>query len=320
MSLFYSTEALGIKPEDIGSRVGTFGIPEFGTRFVRQMLEDTNPSTMGELVRISGLAHGTNVWLNNAQELIRSQTATLKECICNRDDIMLFLTSRGMENSKSFKIMEAVRKGMMKKNPEKAEAMINEMQTFGIETWFIESCKKIEYLFPKAHATAYTIMAFRMAYYKVYHPQAFYAAYLTVNSDDFDADMTVLSINEIKKEIQSLTKKGVKLSVKEDSRLTLLEIILEMSLRQIRFLPVDLYKSEATTVTVEGDAIRLPLNSIAGLGNVVAGNITTERGIAPFASEEDLQTRTKVNKSVMEILGTHGCLDVLPKTKQLKLF
>lgn len=319
MSIFHSTEALGVKPEDIGSKAGTFGIPEFGTRFVRQMLEDTNPTTMGELVRISGLAHGTNVWLNNAQELIKNNIATLKQAICNRDDIMLYLTSKGMENSKSFKIMEAVRKGMMKKNPEKAETMIQDMQANGIAPWFIDSCKKIEYLFPKAHATAYTIMAFRMAYYKVYHPQAFYAAYLSVNSDDFDAGMAFMSIKDIKKEIQALSKKGVKLSVKEDDRLIILEIILEMGLRNVRFLPVDLYKSEATTFMIEGDAIRLPLNSIPGLGNVVAGNITNER-ITPFVSEEDFQQRTKVNKSVMELLGAQGCLEILPKTTQMTLF
>ncbi len=319
MSIFYSTEALGIKPEDVGSKVGTFGIPEFGTQFTRQMLVDTNPTSMGELIRICGLAHGTNVWLNNAQELIKNKTATLKQAICNRDDIMLYLTAQGMENSKSFKIMEFVRKGNMKKNPEKAETMIQDMQTHGIESWFIESCKKIEYLFPKAHATAYTIMAFRMAYYKVYHPQAFYAAYLSVNSDDFDVGLAFMEIKDIKKEIQALNKKGVKLSVKEDTRLTLLEIVLEMGLRGIRFLPVDIYKSEATTFTVEDDAIRLPLNSISGLGNVVAGNITTER-LTPFVSEEDFQQRTKVNKNVMEVLGVHGCLEILPKTTQMTLF
>ncbi|MDP2891861.1 MAG: PolC-type DNA polymerase III [Bacillota bacterium] len=320
MSIFSSTKALGVAPEDIGSTIGTFGIPEFGTRFVRQMLEETRPSTVGELVRICGLAHGTNVWLNNAQELIRSKTAELKEAICNRDDIMLYLIGKGMDESDAFAIMESVRKGTIKNSPEITEPLIAEMRKKDIPGWFIDSCRKIEYLFPKAHATAYTIMAFRIGFFKVYHPAAFYAAYFSVNSEEFDAATMLSPTRELRRLIKNYEEKETRLNSREDTVLSLLEVILEMNLRGLRFLPVDIYKSQAAAFTIEDGAIRPPLNAVAGLGDVAARNIVEERAISPFSSVEDLQKRAKVNKSVMEMLRKQGCLHALPQSRQMGLF
>ncbi|MDS1029081.1 PolC-type DNA polymerase III [Bacillota bacterium LX-D] len=315
MSLFSSLDALGIKPEDIGSSVGTLGIPEFGTRFVRQMLEDTKPKTFSELVRISGFSHGTDVWLNNAQNLIKSGTAKLSEAISTRDDIMLYLIYRGMEPGTAFKIMEDVRKGKGVK-PEYEE----EMRKHSIPSWYIESCKKIKYMFPKAHAVAYVTMAFRIAYFKVYYPQAFYATFFTVRADEFDAGLITQGAKRVKEAIQDIEKKGNEASAKEKNLLTILEISLEMFLRGIKLRKVDLWDSEATNFKIIDGEILPPFASLQGLGQTAAENIAVARQEKKFSSIEDLRVRSKLSKTVIEILRDHGCLRGLSETGQLSFF
>jgi DNA polymerase-3 subunit alpha (Gram-positive type) len=259
MKLFSSTESLGISPEDINCPVGTFGIPEFGTKFVRQMLVDTKPRTFSELVRISGLSHGTDVWLNNAQDLIRNQVAQLSEVISTRDDIMIYLMYKGVDPIISFNIMESVRKG--KGLTPEYELKMKERD---VPQWFIDSCKKIKYMFPKAHAVAYVIMAFRIAYFKVYYPKAFYAAYFSTRVNDFDADTIIMGRQAIEQKINELESKGNTLSLKEKNSLTILEVALEMYIRGIPLLPVELYKSHATKFLVKENGIRLPFNALQG--------------------------------------------------------
>ena len=315
MGIFSSTEPLGVKPEDIGSQVGTFGIPEFGTRFVRQMLVDTKPTTIGELVRISGLSHGTDVWLNNAQDLIRDGIAQLSEVISTRDDIMIYLIYKGLEPTLAFQIMESVRKGKGLA-PEFEEAMVEK----GVPDWFISSCKKIKYMFPKAHAAAYVLMAFRIAYFKVYYPHAFYATYFTIKSSDFDADMVLEGKDEVKKSIKELESKGNIITAKEKSLLTVLEVVLEMYSRNISFLPVDLYESHPTRFLIVDKYIRPPLNTLQGVGVNAALSIAQAREQGEFISLEDLRERTKITKTAIEILKKHGALNGIPETSQLSLF
>ncbi|MDI6604872.1 MAG: PolC-type DNA polymerase III [Thermoanaerobacteraceae bacterium] len=314
MSLFTSVDVLRIKPEDINCPVGTLGLPEFGTRFVRQMLLETKPSTFAELVRISGLSHGTDVWLNNAQDLIKEGIATLKEVISTRDDIMLYLLNKNMGKKLSFKIMENVRKGKGLIDEE-----IQEMQKHNVPEWFIESCKKIKYMFPKAHAVAYVIMAFRIAYFKVHYPEAFYATYFTVRADEFNFDL-MNSLENIKNNIKILESKGNNATAKEKGQLTILEIALEMYLRGIKFTDVNLYKSDALKFLITKDGILPPLTSLEGIGRQAAKVIAEERNNGIFVSVEDLRTRTKISKNVIEILKNHGCLNNIPESNQLSLF
>lgn len=314
MSLFTSVDALHIKPEDINCNVGTLGLPEFGTRFVRQMLVDTKPTTFAELVRISGLSHGTDVWLNNAQDIIKEGKATLKEVISTRDDIMLFLISKGMDKKLSFKIMESVRKGKGIKEEE-----IEEMKKHNVPEWFIESCKKIKYMFPKAHAVAYVIMAFRIAYFKVHYPEAFYATYFTVRADEFNLDI-MNSLEKIKENIKLIEAKGNNATAKEKGQLTILEIGLEMYLRGFKFINVDLYKSDALKFLITDEGILPPLNSLEGIGKQAAKIIAEERCNGKFSSIEDLRNRTRISKTAIDILKNHGCLDNMPESNQLSLF
>ncbi|KAA5807737.1 PolC-type DNA polymerase III [Thermoanaerobacterium thermosaccharolyticum] len=314
MSLFTSVDALNIKPEDINCTVGTLGLPEFGTRFVRQMLVDTKPTTFAELVRISGLSHGTDVWLNNAQDIIKEGKATLKEVISTRDDIMLFLISKGMDKKLSFKIMESVRKGKGIKDEE-----IEEMKKHDVPDWFIQSCKKIKYMFPKAHAVAYVIMAFRIAYFKVHYPEAFYATYFTVRADEFNLDI-MNSIEKIKENIRLIESKGNNATAKEKGLLTILEVGLEMYLRGLKFTDVDLYKSDAIKFLITKDGILPPLNSLEGIGKQAAKIIAEERKNGKFLSIEDLRNRTRISKTVIEILKQHRCLQDIPESNQLSLF
>ncbi|ABY92936.1 PolC-type DNA polymerase III [Thermoanaerobacter sp. X514] len=315
MSLFTSVEALGIDPEELNTPVGTLGLPEFGTKFVRQMLIDTRPTTFAELVRISGLSHGTDVWLNNAQDIIREGIATLKEVISTRDDIMLYLISKGMDKKLSFKIMENVRKGKGVTQEE-----IEEMRKHGVPNWFIESCQKIKYMFPKAHAVAYVIMAFRIAYFKVHYPEAFYATYFTVRADDFNLDIVLKGKDSIKNAIKEIEAKGNNASPKEKSLLTVLEVALEMYLRGFKFINVDLYKSDAVKFLITEEGLLPPLNSLEGVGIQAAKTIAQERENGKFLSVEDFRNRTKVSKTVIEILKQHGCLIDLPESNQLSLF
>lgn len=316
MSLFTSTDALKIQ-RDIGSTVGTYGVPEFGTKFVRQMLLDTKPTTFSELVRISGLSHGTDVWLNNAQDLIQAGITTLSNAICTRDDIMIYLIHMGVEAGHSFKIMESVRKGKGLK-PEDEEAMI----AAGVPDWYIKSCKTIKYMFPKAHAVAYVTMAYRIAYYKVHYPKAFYITYFSVRADDFDSSIMARGENVAREAIENLfeQKKNGTISPKEENLIPILEICIEMYSRGIEFEPIDLYKSHATDFIQTEKGIRPPLNALPGMGENAAKSIAEEREKAPFKTREDLRIRTGITKTNLELLEDNHCLDDLPEKDQVTLF
>ena len=316
LSLFTSNEALGLN-DDIGTPLGTYGIPEFGTKFVRQMLEDTKPTKFSELVRISGLSHGTDVWLGNAQDLIRQGLTDLSHSICARDDIMIYLIAAGVEAGHSFKIMESVRKGKGLK-PEDEEAM----RAANVPEWYIDSCKKIKYMFPKAHAVAYVTMAFRIAWFKVYHPVAFYIAYFSVRADDFDASIMAKGkavAREALNEVLQKKKDGVS-TPKEEGLIPILEICIEMYARGINFAPIDLYKSHATDFLPCDDGILPPLNALAGMGENAAKSITKAREDGPFKTVSDLKERTGITKSVAELLEDYGCFADLPDADQVSLF
>jgi len=313
MSLFTGTDALGVTAEDINSTVGTFGVPEFGTKFVRQMLVDTKPTTFSELVRISGLSHGTDVWLNNAQDLINSGTTTLKEAICTRDDIMTYLIYKNLPPKTAFTIMESVRKG--KGLNDEWEAIMREHD---VPEWYIDSCKKIKYMFPKAHAVAYVTMAFRIAYYKVHHPLAYYATYFTVRADDFDADIMVG--DKVIPKIKEYEAIGPDANAKEKNILTILEMCNEMQKRGFKFLPVDLYRSDSSKFLIEENALRLPFTAIKGLGETAAETIVEARKQGDFFTKEDLLDRTKISKTILEQMDQMGCTKGLPDSPQMSLF
>ncbi|HYE09502.1 MAG TPA: PolC-type DNA polymerase III, partial [Patescibacteria group bacterium] len=315
MSLFTSSEALGVKLDDIDCKSGSLGIPEFGTKFVRQMLLDTMPTTFAELARISGLSHGTDVWLNNAQEMVRNGTCVLKEVISTRDDIMVYLIYKGVLPKMSFKIMENVRKGKGL-TAEHEEAMREK----NVPEWYIDSCKKIKYMFPKAHAVAYVMMSFRIAYYKVHYPAAFYATFYTVKVEDFDADLFVKGKEAVLARWREIDKLGNNASTKEKNMATLLEVVYEMYLRGIKLLHVDLYKSAADKFIVTEEGILPPLNALQGVGINAAYSIAKAREEEPFFSIDELREKTKVSKTVIEILKIHGCLKDIPESSQISLF
>ncbi|KAB2337547.1 PolC-type DNA polymerase III [Cytobacillus depressus] len=315
MKIFSGTESLGVTPEQIMCKTGTLGIPEFGTRFVRQMLEDTKPTTFSELVQISGLSHGTDVWLGNAQELIHNKICTLSEVIGCRDDIMVYLIYQGLDPAFAFKIMESVRKGKGL-----SDEMEEEMRKNEVPEWYIDSCKKIKYMFPKAHASAYVLMAVRIAYFKVHNPLLYYAAYFTVRAEDFDVDAMVKGSQAIRALIEEINAKGLDASNKEKNLLTVMELALEMSERGFSFQKVDLYRSSANEFIIDGNSLIPPFNSIPGLGTNAAFNIVKARKEGEFLSKEDLQQRGKLSKTIIEYLDNHGCLGSLPEQNQLSLF
>ncbi len=277
MSIFSSTKALGVTPEQIHSEVGSFGIPEFGTKFVRGMLVDTRPTTFDELIRISGLSHGTDVWLGNAQSLIEAGTVTLQDAICCRDDIMIYLIKMGLPPNPAFKIMETVRKGKALKDPSKWEEYKNMMKEHNVPDWYIKSCEKIKYMFPKAHAAAYVTNAFRIAWFKVHQPLAYYAAYFSIRADEFDSDCMIFGKEKVKNKMKEIDLQGNNASVKDKNMYAILELVLEMYERGFEFLPMDLYKSHSSKFLVEDGKIRPPLNSIPGLGTVAAEGIEKAR-------------------------------------------
>ncbi|MFD1030972.1 PolC-type DNA polymerase III [Metaplanococcus flavidus] len=315
MKIFSGTESLGVTEEQIGCKTATYGIPEFGTRFVRQMLEETKPTTFSELVQISGLSHGTDVWLSNAQELIKNGTCQLSDVIGCRDDIMVYLIYQGLESSMAFKIMEAVRKGKGL-TPEFEAAMKEE----GVPNWYIESCKKIKYMFPKAHAAAYVLMAVRIAYFKVHFPILYYAAYFTVRAEDFDVNAMAKGSHAIRSKISEINAKGLEASTKEKNLLTVMELSLEMTERGFSFQKVDLYKSEADEFIIDGTTLIPPFNAIPGLGTNAAKSIVAARKQGDFLSKEDLQQRGRVSKTIIEYMDDHGCLEGMPEANQLSLF
>ena len=316
MSIFTSTEALGVTPEEINCPIGSLAIPEFGTSFVRQMLLDTKPTTFAELVRISGLSHGTDVWLNNAQDLVVDKVVEFKDVISTRDDIMNYLLFKGLPPKMAFTIMENVRKGKGLK-PE----FIEEMNKHDVPQWYVDSCQKIKYMFPKAHAVAYVMMSFRLAYYKVHYPAAFYATYFTTKAQDFDADLIVGGLDSIKQKINEIHELGNDATAKDKTMLTVLEVALEMYARKIKIIPVDIYKSDATKfIVVDDSTILPPMIALQGVGENAAINIQKERENGEFISKEDLRKRTKISKTVVETLSNHGSLNDMSEKNQLSLF
>ena len=316
MSIFSGTEALGVTPEQIDSKVGTFGVPEFGTNFVRGMLVDTMPHTFVELLIISGLSHGTDVWLNNAQDLVKNKTATLSEVIGLRDDIMVYLIQHGLEPGTAFKIMEFVRKGRAAKEgmPEDFEKAMREND---VPEWYIDSCKKIKYMFPKAHAAAYVMMAFRIAYFKVHYPAEFYMAYYTVRADLFDAAIMAKGKDRVVQEMKKIKIKGSSATANEKNLLTILELCHEMYERGIEFGSVSLYKSHPYKFSKEDGKIIPPLNAFAGVGTNAAEAIAKAREDGDFMSKEDLKARAGITKTVVEVLAENGVLDDLPDSSQI---
>ncbi len=321
MSIFRSTEALGVTPEQINSEVGSFGIPEFGTKFVRGMLVDTRPTTFEELIRISGLSHGTDVWLNNAQDLIQQGVTTLSDAICTRDDIMIYLIKQGVPPNTAFKIMESVRKGKVAKGAEpKWDEYEKILKENGVPDWYINSCKKIKYMFPKAHAAAYVTMAFRIAWFKVHKPEAYYAAYFSIRAGEFDSDCMIFGKERVKNKMKEILAQGNQASAKDVAMYSVLEIVLEFYERGLKFLPIDLYKSHSTKFLVEEEGIRPPLNSIPKLGTVAAQGIEEARADGKFMSIDDLKLRSKIGTSVADLLKKFGCLEGMSQSNQLSIF
>lgn len=315
MLLFSGVDPLRVNPDDIGSTVGTFGIPEFGTPFVRQMLETTRPTTFAELVRISGLSHGTDVWLNNAQNLIEDNIASLNEVICTRDDIMTYLIHQRMNKTQAFEIMEKVRKGKGLK-----EKDIDLMEKCGIPDWYIEACQKIKYMFPKAHAVAYVTMAFRIAWFKINHPLAFYSSFFGIRAEDFEAETILGGYESIRERIKGINKLGFNASQKEKKLQTILELALEMYARGFHFQPVDIYKSDARKFIISGEGLILPFAALPNIGMSAAQGIISSRQDGVYLSIEDFQVRTRLNKSAMDMLRKENCFVGLPEKNQISLF
>ena len=284
------------------------------------MLVDTKPTTFDELIRISGLSHGTDVWLGNAQSLIEAGTVTLQDSICCRDDIMIYLIKQGLPPNPAFKIMETVRKGKALKDPAKWEEYKTLMKERNVPEWYIKSCEKIKYMFPKAHAAAYVTNAFRIAWFKVHQPLAYYAAYFSIRADEFDSDCMIFGKEKVKNKMKEIDLQGNNATVKDKNMYSILELVLEMYERGYEFLPMDLYKSHASKFLVEEGKIRPPLNSIPGLGTVAAEGIAKAREEGKFMSIDDLKIRSKVGNSVTDLLKKYGCLEGMSQSNQMSLF
>ena len=316
MSLFKSTEALGITPEDIGGcPLGCLGIPEFGTDFVIQMVVDAKPQSFSDLVRISGLSHGTDVWLNNAQRFIKEGKATISTAICTRDDIMLYLINTGVEPSLSFTIMESVRKGKGLK-PEWIEAMKAE----GVEDWYIESCTLIKYMFPKAHAAAYVMMAWRIAYCKINYPLAYYAAYFSIRASAFSYELMCQGKERLAYYMADYKRRSDQLSKKEQDTMKDMHIVQEMYARGFEFWPLDIYRAKADKFQIIDGKLMPSLSTIEGMGDKAAEQLQAAAKDGPFLSKDDLRQRSKISKSLIDLMGDLGLLGDLPESNQLSLF
>ncbi len=313
--LFLSTRPLGISPEDIDANLGTFGLPEFGTRFVMKMVEEAKPQSFADLLQISGLSHGTDVWVGNAQDLIKDGICDISHVIGCRDNIMNDLIRYGVENAHAFKIMESVRKGRGLTPEWEAE-----MREHGVPDWYIGSCKKIKYMFPKAHAAAYVMSAIRLGWYKVHMPIAFYAAMFSVAPGGFDAEVVMGGKSNVVATLKDIERRGKEASPKEQASVSTLQLINECMSRGIRFLPVDITKSDSRAFLPENGAIRMPFSALAGVGDNAAESIVRARAEEPFFSVEDLQIRAGLNKSVVETLRAARVLDGIQETDQLSFF
>lgn len=316
MSLFQNTSALGVSPEDLGGcKLGALGIPEFGTDFAMQMLIDAQPKYFSDLVRISGLSHGTDVWLGNAQTLIQEGKATIQTAICTRDDIMIYLIQMGLEEGLSFTIMESVRKGKGLK-PEWEEEMLNH----GVPEWYIWSCKKIKYMFPKAHAAAYVMMAWRIAYCKVFYPLAYYAAFFSIRASGFSYELMCLGREKLEFHLADYRKRGDSLSKKEQDTLRDMRIVQEMYARGFEFTPIDIYKAKARHFQIMDGKLMPSLSSIDGLGERAAEGIVEAASDGRFLSKEDFRNRAKVSKTICDLMADLKILGDLPESNQLSLF
>lgn len=325
LSLFSSTEGIGLTPEQLqGDQVASLAVPECGTKFVRGMLEDSRPQTFSDLVRISGFSHGTNVWLDNAQDLIKNGTCKLNEAISTRDDVMNFLIHRGMDRKHSFFVMENVRKGKgIEKRNKQGQATTEfeaEMRENNIPEWFIESCKKISYLFPRAHAVAYVMMAFRIAWFKVYHPLAFYAAYFSIRAKAFDLRIMTGDLKTQLTEFNRIKALDRAASPKDKDLMSALEVSMEMYQRGYRFINVDIQHSEARRFSIKDGALLPPFLAIDSLGETVADAIVEERNERPFTSLKDLQRRCKVSNTIIDLMKDLKCCGELPEDEQMSLF
>ena len=316
MSLFLNTSALGVEPEDLGGcPLGSLGIPEFGTDFVIQMLIDTKPQSFSDLIRISGLSHGTDVWLGNAQTLIEEGKATISTAICTRDDIMIYLIGMGLESELSFTIMESVRKGKGLK-----DEWIEEMKAHDVPDWYIWSCQKIKYMFPKAHAAAYVMMAWRIAYCKVYYPLAYYAAYFSIRATAFNYELMCQGKEKLNYFIKDYEKRKDTLTKKEQDTVKDMRIVQEMYARGFTFLPLDVYTAKARYFQIMDGKLMPALNTIEGLGDKAAEAIEDAAKQGAFLSKDDFRQRTKVSKTVIDLMSDLGLLEGLPETNQLSLF
>ena len=323
LSLFNNTSALGVTPDDLmGLDLGSLGVPEFGTEFVMQMLRDTKPKNFSDLVRISGLSHGTDVWLNNAQYYIARGDCTLSTAICTRDDIMTYLIHTGVEDGTAFNIMEKVRKGLVAKGKvPQWEEWKETMKQAGVPDWYIESCGKIKYMFPKAHAVAYVMMAFRIAYFKVYYPLAYYAAFFSIRAKAFDYELMCQGRERLETTMKDYKKRlsAKQLSPKEEAAYGDMKIVQEMYARGYEFMPIDIFQAKAKHFQVIDGKLMPALNTIDGMGDKAAEGVVEAAKDGPFTSCENFKTRSKVSGTIVDKMREMGMLGDLPLSDQMSL-
>jgi len=321
MSLFHGTEALGITPKDIGGTpLGALGVPEFGTDFAMQMVIDADPQNFSDLVRIAGLAHGTDVWLGNAQTLIEEGKCKLSSAICCRDDIMVYLIHMGLEPGLAFNIMEKVRKGMVAKGKVKEwDEWSADMEAHGVPDWYIWSCTKIKYMFPKAHAVAYVMMAWRIAWYKLNYPLAYYAAFFGIRADSFDYELMCLGPEKLQAHMDELkAKEKFEQTAKDQDTIRVMRIVQEMYARGFTFMPIDIYRSDAKKFEVVDGKILPALSSIEGMGEKAAQQLADAAKDGPFISLNDLRERAKLSKTIIDKMVNLGLVNDLPEDNQLQ--